>query len=35
MDAPRGLARTQFAGYLVGGLNLMRMARIAARPTAS
>ncbi len=32
----RGLARTQFAGYLVGAAyNLVRMARLAARPTAA
>jgi transposase len=32
----RGLARTQFAGYLVGAAyNLVRMARLATRPTAA
>jgi IS5 family transposase len=32
----RGLARTQFAGYLVGAAyNLIRMARLAARPGAT
>jgi len=32
----RGLARTQFAGYLVGAAyNLIRMARLATRPTAT